>query len=331
MSRTAWLCAALVVGGCAEVEDSLGEEASELSVSSWSAPVYTGASADYGAAIATVGSTTIMVRSSCCDRNGGNKDLAWLKKVVGGWTPSVVIPGQQAADTVSLAAFNGLIYMVRVGESQRVYISHFNPVTSAWSAGTQLPYTSNSTPTIAAFQGQLWFVGSRTDTQQMWTATMSTAEVFSSETLIPNHFTSWRPTSAVFNGRLFVAHRDQTLGRVVYGSFNGSTWSPELSLPMGVNGTNIDAYEPVMAAVNGYLHVIYREIYSLPARWTYFDKCNWSPSVTIGQTVTSGGYSVTAGGPGLQLLTRSNDGMYLSQFTAPPTPPQLPTCGVVNP
>jgi hypothetical protein len=326
----------VVIAGCAELEseDALGESETELSVTSWSAPVYAGAKADYGATVATVGSTTIAVRSSCCSNEGGNKDLAWAKRTATGWSAWSVIHGQRAADRVSLAPFNGYIYMIRIGESTNVYISRFNPATNTWSQQTQLPYTSYATPAVAAFQNQLRLVGNRTDSFQMWTATMNTAEVFSTATLIPNHFTSWRPAAAVYNNRLFVAHMQHGSADIVYGTFDGTTWSAEYTILAGTNGAPLRGNEPVLAAVNGFLHLVYRQTYSTTVRWTYMDRCSaWAPEVSIGSLVTAFGFSLAQGGAGLLLTTSSYDYVYVSEFTAPPAPPPFPLppgCGVIG-
>src|ERR1043165_2124227 len=98
----------MLVAGCAGIEsdEELGETASDLSVTGWSAKVALGSS-DLGSTPATVNGTTVIVRSEGCDPNGGEKDLAWAKRIgAGNWTAWVVIPGQTSRLRPSLAAFN---------------------------------------------------------------------------------------------------------------------------------------------------------------------------------------------------------------------------------
>ena len=333
MTRYPRSCVALIAiataTGCADLESEaqLDEAASELSVSSWSAPVHV-ADAQRGASVASVNGTTVMVRTECCFNGGRAADLAWHKRTsTGSWTSTVVIPGQQSDSAVSLAGFNGSIYMVR-RLSNSIYLSHFNLATSTWSTSSLLPYQSSTMPTIAAFQNQLRFVGTTPGTSQLWTATMNTSEVFSTATLIPGKYSNTRVSSAVFKGRLYLAHAQAVSNKLIYSSFDGTTWSANQFLFIGTNGASVNTFEPTLAAVNGFLHLAHVETQANLLKWSYFDGCAWTPQVSIGTQGTYIGYSLTQAGPGLVLST---SGVSASEFTAPPAPRFPPPCGVINP
>lgn len=344
MVNHASLCVALLglslaVAACAapadiDPDDQLGEITSGLSVSSWSLPIDTGANADYGGQIATLNGTTYMVRSQCCPGGGGLKDLAWLKRTSTGWTSSTVIVGQQSDAKVSLAAFNGYLYMVASGggiTGSELRLSRFDPATETWSPASLLPFRSNSgPPAIAVFQNQLRFVGVLPQTQQLWTATMTAAEALSPATLIPGHAAGRRPSAAVFNSRLFVVHRAVDSSDIVYSTFNGTAWSAEQFIPGGPPGTRLRGQAPVIAAVNGFLHLI-NWGNTATVTWAYFDRCAWTAEISIGSLSSDDGPSLIQGGPGLVLLTTRLADIFAAEFAAPPTPIGFPPCSVINP
>ena len=320
----------MLAAGCADLqtEDQLGEAGSELSVADWSAPVLlapgvgVGAS---GAAPATLNGTTIAVSS------GGS---SWAKRIgAGSWTAPAHISSAYAYSTqrLSVAGFGAFIYMFRVLTDHRVYMTRFDPSTETWSQTTQLPYVSLATPAVAVFQNQLWLFGNSPDTYQMWSATMTDRELFSQAVFIDGKYTSEPASAAVFMNRLYLAHRQLATDNIIYARFDGTTWTPNQFIFAGVNGSAIIGTEPVIGAVNGFLHILYRGTSNASVMWSYFDTCEWSPEVSIGQT-TSVNYGLAPGGPGLVLTTRSSGSAgYVSEYTAPPGPRLPPNCSVINP
>ena len=160
---------------------------------------------------------------------------------------------------------------------------------------------------------------------------MTTGEVFSTAQLLDGKYTSWRASAAVFANRLYMAHAQLSSNKIIYARFDGTTWTPNSFLLVGPNGSTVDAAEPVLAAVNGFLHIVYRNYYFAPAKWSYFDGCVWSPEVSIGSLTTMFGFSLAQGGRGLLLTTsNSSSSIFVSEFTAPPAPIIPPSCGGAN-
>jgi len=100
-----------------------------------------------------------------------------------------------------------------------------------------------------------------------------------------------------------------------------------------VNGVAIAGFDPQIAAVNGFLHIVYQDPASAPTKWSYFDTCVWAPAVSIGTLTTASGYGLSQGGPGLILTTRfsGTDALDATEYTAPPAPLRPPTCSVLDP
>lgn len=344
-------CAA---AGCADLlpdSESLAGTSSDLQVSSWSSLGELDHEAWLGAQVATINGTTILVRSGTClsppcDGGIGNF-LYWSKLTPTGWTTAQEIPSQSSSRKVSLAAFDGGLYMVHTGDapgSTETWISRFDPTTETWSTNYLIPYPSLAgPPAITAFRDRLWFVGATPGTFQMWTATMSAGEIFSVSAPIARHFSASRPSAAVYGDRLVVGHRAGQTGTIAVTAFDGRTWTADQPIPAGPLGEAIRGTVPALASVNGFLHLVHTTPESSYVRWTYFDGCRWSAEVSIGTiTSTTGlsiGPSLTQGGRGLVLETESDSTDIFGitsyfvetyQFTAPPPPLTPPDgCGVI--
>ena len=340
-----------------------GQALSSLLVSSWSptwSPSVSHDEAYLGGQIATLNGTTYVVRSDRCGAwscSGDFEDLFWSKLTPAGWTLGERIPNQRSGRKVSLAAFNGFIYMVRTDESddRAVWLSKFDPVTETWLQNTNylLSYrTFAGPPAIAAFDNKLHFVGTTGEDEameayQMWAATMTAGEMFTPARAIANHYSASRPTVAVYDNKLYVAHRAGETGDIQYGyRLPGSNigWrapkyirSGPLTAPLGPPFRSI---EPAFAAVEGYLHLVFRTPESNHVWWSYFDTCTWATPVTLGTRQTTTGPSLTQGGPGLLLATTADvtwntivetRTIAVHQFAAPSAPITLPKeCGVLG-
>jgi hypothetical protein len=120
------LSLALSVGSAVlSSDEALGETSSALQMSSW-APGSDN-EAYLGGQLASLHGTTYMVRSDRCGAwscSGDAKSLFWLKLTPTGWSDPTPI-GQRTSHKVSLAAFNGFLYLVRTGETDEstVWIS----------------------------------------------------------------------------------------------------------------------------------------------------------------------------------------------------------------
>jgi hypothetical protein len=329
-------------------DPAVSETASNLLVQNWSGPT-TATKAFRSGQVATLNGTTYMVSSGECGSwtcwsSEEADDLYWQKMTATGWTSRVRIPGQLSLYKVSLAAFNGYLYMVHTGHdtTTATWISRFDPATEQWSANFQIPYPSFSgPPAIVAFDNKLYFVGTTLGSYAMWTATMTAGEIFSTAVPLVGHASASRPSVAVFNGRLYVAHMHGQTGEIVVGNSDGSTWTSPQFINAGLSGAPIRGVDPVLAVHNGFLHLIHRRPEDNYVWWTYFNGCTWPAEITLATRQSSYEPSLTQGGPGLVLITTDDitwNGIVEKRqvssqtFThpVPRLPPPPPTCGVVS-
>jgi hypothetical protein len=312
--------------GCVDVapDEELGETSSDLQVTSWSPKLAIGGASSFGATPATVDGTTVIARNA----------LYWTERTATGWTPWTPTTNQFTNLRPSLAGFNHQIFALRTGTQHRVYMTQFDPSTATWSEGALLPYLSYQMPALVVFQNKLWIIGNSPDTYQMWSATMGLDGELTQAQFIDGKYTVQRPSAAVYANRLYVAHQQASGDAIIYARFDGVTWTANQFIFAGVGGSAITGLEPQLAAVNGFLHIVYRNpAGSAEVKWSYFDTCSWTPEVSIGSLTTAEGYGLAQGGPGLVLTThlRTDSPIYVSEFTAPPAPLLPPSCSVVGP
>ncbi|HEY0189635.1 MAG TPA: hypothetical protein VGC42_00840 [Kofleriaceae bacterium] len=346
----------LTIAACATddgIDDPLtSEAASSLSAAAWGNEAQAGETY-YNAAVASINGKTIQVAvgdNTGLVYDGNHTNLYWRKMTTNAsWTTWSRITGQEASSKVSLAAFNGYIYMVHTGgdDSSATWYSRFDPNSETWSQNSQIPaYPSyNGPPAIVAYNNLLYFIASQSN-GVMWVATMTPGEGFSAPIGINHHTSTGRPSAAVLNGKLYIAHtllapNDTTL---VYGTFDGTTWSYPLHIK---NGTAADIYgrEAAIATDQGVLQLVHTigTGDSEPVYWTYFDGCNWAGAeVTLADWRTSQAPALTQGGPGLVMTTTSDDYDWFWQtldqrnvishtYTHPriTRPPVVPICNIV--
>jgi hypothetical protein len=317
-------------------------------VSSWSG--YTQAPQDTWQAtqVATLNGITYGVTAGNCGSwdcwpEGDTTQLRWTQLTSSGWTNTTDIPNQSTNSKVSLAAFNGYLYMVHTGgsDSSATWISKFNPATQSWSANYQVSYPSFAgPPALVVYNNLLYFIGTSDYPYSMWYATMNAGESFSPLTWIPGHDGASRPSAAVLFGKLYFAHRWGQTGDIVYGTFDGSTWTGATHIGGGNGGGVLQGIEPVLASDAGVLHLLHRRLSDNYVWWTYFDGCKWAGAeVTVSSSSLEP--SVTQGGPGLVLATDPEfDDLFgltsyhvdASYYTRPFSriPPIVPTCGIIS-
>lgn len=317
----------------------LSATSQSLSVTNWSPPSYTSQSYR-SATVANLGGVTYKVESgrcgvwTCGDSDEAN-ELWWSKRNVDGtWTAKQRISGQYSGYRVSLAPFGGYLYMVHSGYGSgatNVWLSRFNPTTQTWSTNYQLSYYSKGgPPAIAAFNGLLYLAGVDPSTNQVWTATMTTGEVFSARQIRGTEISTSRVSLAVagnsyWPSRLYLTHRHGISTNVVYSSFDGATWSPWQYIA-GPSGEALQSNEPVFGGYNGYLHLVFKRPDSNYVWWTYLNGSSWPAPITINNLTTTYDPSVGNSTNGLSVVTTSNDtwngviesrNVYVSTYTAP--------------
>ena len=312
-------------------EEATGEIEQSLLVSNWSAPQQVSASTVWYGQVATVGGTTYMVHS------GPGNVLSWRQLVGSIWTEPQLIPNQKTGQRVSLAAFNGFLYMVRndLSQTTKLHVSRFTPSTGQWSTSFQIPHTSPFPPALAAFSGKLHLIGVIPSANKLWHATMTADEVFTPASAMEGHYSASRVSAAVFKCKLYIAHRTSSGLDVVYNSFDGTAWSYDQTIPAGPGGAPIRAAEPVIAERSGYLHLLHRDTaggQSVPVWWTYFDGATWASEVTLGSASTYYGPSLTTGGPGLVAVNTTYYNSIASSMLFTQAPPiRFPLCGIILP
>lgn len=279
---------AACIDTAAPLEEDVAFAQEELSVFDWSSPTTVGPDrqgAHLGGAVVTVdlptGARTIMVHSGACD---DCRELWWTERINGAWTEDRRVPNQTASERVSLAAYNGKIYMIHTGYhpgSTEVWMSRFDPAHDTWSGNVRLDVSSVETPALATFGGLLHMVGVSTYQRDLWHMSMGTSEVFSSRPFLGSRSAS-RPSLAVFNSRLYVAHRNDRTSTIVYSRFTGSSWTYISSIPAGPGGRAIEGARPVIATYDNVLHLVYKisgsEDSTEDMEWTTFDGTRWAPA-----------------------------------------------------
>jgi hypothetical protein len=208
--------------------------------------------------------------------------------------------------------------MVHMGGSDdnqnTTWITKFNPATGVWQADRQIAYPTNyAVPAIAAFNNKLYFIGTtNTSPYTMWYGTMDTNENFSSMNLIPSpgydHQTIGRINATVAFGKLFYTHRWGQTTDIVYGTFDGTSWSPVDHIYGGTNNSPLQGFEAAIAFDGSRLHLVHTRVNDPYVWWTQFDNCNWSTTESqIGGIQSSLSPALAAGGPGLMMLTEDLD------------------------
>lgn len=329
-------------------DDTLAESVSELSVTSWSS-YDDHVSDDFGYPPASAmfqGKEYYVYTWGDSAFPTTPHDLYWHRCDGTSCTGRKRVSGQATSDRVNLAAFNGYLYMTHVGESDSsaIWFSRFDPATEQWSENVKLSQTTfDGPPAMAAFDNKLYLVGNseRTITRRgvevttypMWFVTMSPSEVFS-PTMSVGKESVFRPSLTEFFGRLYLAHQDgRTAQLAVNTLMPGSTsWSANTTLKNGtvpIQGENVQ-----IAAVNGFLHLVYSRFSDDYTYWMYNDGCKWSTDITIDSRSTSSRLSMSNGLTGLLLSRMYDTGLWpythlnwiMTRFNAPPAPITVPLC-----
>jgi hypothetical protein len=313
------------------VDEPTSQTEQSLLASNWSAPAQVSANTVWFAQVATLGGKTYMVHE------GPGYVMSWRQLVGNVWTEPTLIPGQTTGQRVSLAPFNGFLYMVRtdLNQATKLWVSRFTPATGQWSTSFQIPHTSFQPPALAAFGTRLYLIGVDPSTKMLWSATMTADEAFTVASPMYGQYSAARVSAAVFKCKLYIAHRAGNTLAIVYNSFSGATWGTDQTIPAGAGGAAIQGGEPVIAERAGYLHLLHRDTVNntiAPVWWTYFNGTSWPSEIALGSVTTYYHPSLTAGGAGLVAIntTYYNSIASSMQFTQP-LPFTPPTCGVAQP
>jgi hypothetical protein len=286
--------------GCTDEGDAaLGTAAGEA-VTSWTNAGDFGASdaSATGGELAMLDGATYLVRSDRCDAWScwsTARALYWRKRTAAGWGRAIAIPGRRTSERVSLAAFDERLYMMHserdeTSGAMSLWLSTFEPRAEAWSEPARLPYaTFAGPPAMAAFGDELHIVGIDEDCQ-MWTASIARDGARSPARLIPAHSSCSRPSLAVLGDRLYAVHRAGATGEIqITHRELGSdiSWSTDRPIVDGPGRPPLRSIEPVLAAADGRLHLVFRTPESDQLWWTSFDGGRWATVQPLAWQTTS--------------------------------------------
>lgn len=346
------LLSSLALSACTgldESDETFGETTSDLSVTSW-ATFDDGLADDIGYPPASVlfggKDYYVYTNDNGSPFPGVSHDLYWHRCDGTSCTGRKRITGQQTSDRVSLAAFNGYIYMVHTGESDgsALWFSRFDPATEQWSTNVKLTQTTiDGPPALAAFNNQLYMVGTSEatvtrrgvtiTTYPMWYVSMNAAEVFSTTRSVGRESAS-RPSLAAFYGKLYLAHQYGATGGIAMNTLqpSGTSWTADQVLTSGT--TPLYGYDVQIAEANGFLHLVHSSYSNNYTYWMYFDGCAWAPVLTIDARQTTTRLSMATSRVGVEVARLHDYGLWpytanawiSSKFTAPPAPVTVPLC-----
>lgn len=331
----------------APAPSATSEATSALTFGGWNAVNQTYKDTWHAAQVASLNGVTYVVSVGNCGSwdcypfATDTTQLRWWKIVNGVATGGGDIPNQSANSKVSLAAFNGYLYMLHTGSdnSSATYLSRFNPTTETWTTNRSIGFTSfGGPPAIAAYNNKLYLIGISDYPYGMWYATMDVYENFTAQRAIPGHDSASRPSATVAFNKLWFAHRWGQTGDIVYGTFDGSTWSGANHIYGGVNNGPIQGLEPVIASDGAVLRLVHRRPNDTYLWTQSYDGCRWAATETsLGTQQSSLEPSLASGGPGLVLVSeRDHDDLfgltaYYQDWRTYTRNPifRLPTCGIV--
>jgi hypothetical protein len=361
LSHAVSLCLALALPACALSPDdgddasadgdsaaqpATSEATSAITFGGWNQVIQTFTDTWRGAQVASLNGVTYVVTVGNCGSTDcypfahDTTQLRWWKIVNGVAMGGGDVSNQSANSKVSLAAFNGSLYMLHTGSdnSSATYLSRFNPSNETW---TQRPigFTSfGGPPAIVAYNNKLYLIGITDFPYDMWYATMDTNENFTPQIALAGHDSASRPSATVAFNKLWFAHRWGQTGDIVYGTFDGTTWSGANHIYGGVNNGPIQGLEPVIAYDGATLRLVHRRPNDRFLWSQSFDGCNWASTETsLGTQQSSLEPSLAAGGPGLVLLSERdhNDLFGLTAYYQDwrtytrSSIIRIPTCGIV--
>ena len=324
------LCLSLALPACAmepdgdapQPDESLGEVTSDITIvpGGWETSTYFTGNTYRGGQVTYLDGINYVVRvGSCgsvlCGTGEDAHQLTWSTvSSTGAVTDNgnITAPGgvwQGADSKVSLAAFNGYVYMLHTGadSSSDTYLSRLNPATQSWTQ-RKIPFTSfGGPPAIAAYNGKLYLVGI-TSSHSIWYATMDTGENFTPLVTIGGYSSASRVSATVAFGKLWITHRQGTTHDIVYSTFDGTTWSATTDIFGGDNNGVLQGDEPVIGFDGSFIRLVHQRPGSGYLWNIVYNGCKWSTAETsIGTRSSSLPPSLSQSTKGLAMITESDN------------------------
>lgn len=324
-SRTASLALSLslALSACAmspdhDDDDQLGEDRSAITSGGWQpSSHYTGVTYR-GAQVAYLDGIDYVVRvGSCgswtCGSTEDEHNLTWASfdstgAALHGDNVTAGASWQGADSKVSLAAFNGYLYMLHTGadSSSDTYLSRFDPATQLWNQRKIAISSFQGPAALAAYNGKLYFIGINSS-YNIWYATMDTAENISAINVISGYTSQTRISATVGFGKLWIAHRQGGTHNIVYNTFDGASWSGTSYIYGGDSNGVLQGDEPVIAYDAGFLRLVHQRPGSGYLWTTTYNGCAWATAETsIGASLSSSlPPSLAQSANGLALVTEA--------------------------
>lgn len=95
--------------------------------------------------------------------------------------------------------------------------------------------------------------------------------------VVPQHYSHLSPTTALFNGQLYMAHLGNQTNQLYWSQFNGNVWSQKFPLT-GYNSF----FNPALATYNNYLNLAYLDATTNELFWSQYDGYQWNSPVGLG-------------------------------------------------
>jgi hypothetical protein len=211
-------------------------------------------------------------------------------------TPAAIPSALSGTAQPGLAAYDGDLYAAWMGESSKPHLwySAFNG--TSWSAQAEIPGTlTTSGPALAVYDGDLYaaWVG-ESSPYHIWYSDFNGAtwsahhEVPSALTVGPDGGTDSVTVLglAAYSGKLYFAWLGAgSASRIWYSAFNGTSWTPQATIP-GATGFNLRTGDGVALAA-GNLGLYASWILpgtDLPEEYSTFNGASWTTPAAISST-----------------------------------------------
>ncbi|WP_147394321.1 hypothetical protein [Arthrobacter cheniae] len=193
-----------------------------------------------------------------------------------GWRDDKIIPDQKARTTPSIAAHDGLLHMVHLGDSSNdIWYATFNG--ENWSADVRIPDEKSWVgPTLAGFSGgRLHMVHLGDTSHDIW-HNRHDRDGWAEDVKVPNQQSSAAPSIAEFDGKMHMVHLGSNTHDIWHATFDGNAWSDDVRIPNQKSWV-----APSLAAIDGKLHMVHLGDTSHDIWQATFDGNAWSDDVRI--------------------------------------------------
>lgn len=233
----------------------------------------------------------------------GSPDLWWSTFDGTKWTDDKQL-SNVSGTRPTLVDFNGKLYMFHTGKaSNQVFMARFDDV-NGWSGSAPLSLTSNTSPG-ATFDaaGYLHVVGSTPGTNQLWEATMSSTEMFSTSSVLAAQSKtspSLTTVGVVFDGEIVcMTFLEAESQRVMFATYNGRGWNAPTPVPSAVPGTPLrSSFPPGIGSADATVHLVFDDATATgQIEWTYspYPFTSWATPVGLpGQFLAVSGPAMTS-------------------------------------